>query len=147
MLLSQGGPRLGLQMTFFSLSPHMAFAVCTLILFVSSCFPRGNSPIDSSHTLINFLYLWCWFEVCSLSGNVIQMYYVHSFSDFLVWLSHEPTCQCRRCVFDPWIGHFPREEINSPSILVWEIPRKEKLVGYGPWGSSKRVGHGLLTNQ
>ena len=32
------------------------------------------------------------------------------------------------------------------SILAWEIPRKEELVGYGPWGH-KRLGHELLTKQ
>jgi hypothetical protein len=32
------------------------------------------------------------------------------------------------------------------SILVWEIPRTEDLVGYSPWGY-KRVGHNLVTKQ
>ena len=32
------------------------------------------------------------------------------------------------------------------SILAWESPRTEELVGYSPWGQ-KRVGHGLVTKQ
>ena len=32
------------------------------------------------------------------------------------------------------------------SILAWEIPWTESLVGYSPWGH-KRVGHNLVTKQ
>ena len=32
------------------------------------------------------------------------------------------------------------------SILAWEIPWTESLVGYSPWGH-KRVGHDLVTKQ
>ena len=45
-------------------------------------------------------------------------------------------------------GEDPLEKkmATHSSILAWEIPRKEELVGYGPWGH-KRLGHELLTKQ
>ena len=33
----------------------------------------------------------------------------------LWWLSgKEPTCQCRRCGFDPWVGNIPGERNGNP---------------------------------
>ena len=32
------------------------------------------------------------------------------------------------------------------SILAWELPWTEQLVGYSPWGR-KRVGHNLASEQ
>jgi len=45
------------------------------------------------------------------------------------WLSSkEPTCQFRRCGFDPWVGKIPwrRKRQPTPSILAWRIPWAEE---------------------
>ena len=46
-------------------------------------------------------------------------------------LSHkESTCQCRRCVFNPWEDPLEEEIATHSSILVWKIPWPGGLV-YG----------------
>ena len=52
------------------------------------------------------------------------------------WLSgKEPTCQCRRLGFDPWVGKFPwrRKWQPTPVFLPGESHGQRSLVGYGPW--------------
>ena len=60
------------------------------------------------------------------------------------WLSSkESTCQCRRCGFDPWVGHIhPLEEemATHNSILAWRIPWTEEPCGLQSRGS-QRIGH------
>ena len=52
------------------------------------------------------------------------------------WLrGKEPTCQCRRCGFDPWIGM-----ATHSSILALEIPWAEEPGGLQSMGL-QRVGH------
>ena len=49
------------------------------------------------------------------------------------WLrAKELACQCRRCVFDPWVGKIPleKEMVTHSRILAWRIP----WTGYSPWG-------------
>ena len=65
------------------------------------------------------------------------------------WLrGKEFTRQCRRLRFDPWVRKTPlkKETEAHPSILAWEIPWTESLVGYSPWGR-QRVRHDLATKQ
>ena len=48
------------------------------------------------------------------------------------WLSgKESTCQCRRCVFDPWFRKLPPEKEMTThfGILAWEIPWTEEPGG------------------
>ena len=80
-----------------------------------SLFLGATVLLDSSHTLMTLFMV-------SVSGvkqseNVIQMHMPTLSLAFLV--AHEPTCQCRRCVFDPWIGHFPwrRRWQPTPAFL------------------------------
>ena len=42
--------------------------------------------------------------------------------------------------------HLEEEIATHSSILAWEIPWKESLAGYSPWGH-KRVRHDLVTKQ
>ena len=48
----------------------------------------------------------------------------------------EPTCQCRRCSFDPWVGKMPwrREWQPTPVSLPGESHGQRSLVGHSPWG-------------
>ena len=46
------------------------------------------------------------------------------------------------CQEDP----LEKEMATHSSILDWEIPWTEKLMGYSPWGR-KRVRHNLATKQ
>ena len=53
------------------------------------------------------------------------------------WLrGNEPACQCRRCGFNLWVRTIPLEKAvaTRSSILAWEIPWAEELVGYSAWG-------------
>ena len=56
------------------------------------------------------------------------------------WFSgKEPTCQCRRCGFDPWVGKIPcrRTWQPTPAILAWEIPWTEEPGWLQSMGSGK----------
>ena len=53
------------------------------------------------------------------------------------WLSgKEPTCQCRRHGFDPWVGKIPwrRKWQPTPVFLPGESHGRRGLAGYSPWG-------------
>ena len=43
-----------------------------------------------------------------------------------------------------WEDHLEKEMATRSSILAWEIPGTEDLLGYIPWGC-KRVGYNLVT--
>ena len=60
----------------------------------------------------------------------------------------EPTCQCRRCGFDPWIGKIPwrMKWQPTPVFLPREFHGQTRLAGYNPW-DHKRVIHDLATKQ
>ena len=65
------------------------------------------------------------------------------------WLSvREPTCQCRRCKFDPWVRKVPwrRKRLLAPVFLPGKSHGQRSLVDYGPWGS-QRVGHDSVWTQ
>ena len=48
----------------------------------------------------------------------------------------EPTCQCRRCRFDPWVGKIPWRRKWQPSpVLAWRIPWTEEPGGLQSTGS------------
>ena len=56
------------------------------------------------------------------------------------WLSgEEPSCQCRRCWFDPWIRNIPmkKEMATNSGILAWKIPWTEELGRLQSMGSQK----------
>ena len=48
----------------------------------------------------------------------------------------EPTCQCRRCGFDPWVGKISWRRKQQPTLvfLPGESHGWRSLVGYSPWG-------------
>ena len=53
------------------------------------------------------------------------------------WLSgNESACQCRRCVFDPWVGKIPwrRTWLPTPVFLPGKVRGQRSLAGYRPWG-------------
>ena len=60
--------------------------------------------------------------------------------------------QLRLPVQEMWVASLSQEDALEKemaarsSILAWEIPWTESLVGYSPWGH-KRVRHGLATKQ
>ena len=54
-----------------------------------------------------------------------------------MWRSHnEPTCQCRRHGFDPWVGKIPwrRKWQPTPIFLPGRSHRLRSLAGYSLWG-------------
>ena len=60
----------------------------------------------------------------------------------------EPTCQCRKCGFDPWVRKIPwsRKWQPTPEFLPEEVHGQRSLEGYSPWGLN-RVRHDLATKQ
>ena len=48
----------------------------------------------------------------------------------------EPTCQCRRCGFNPWLGKIPwrRAWQITPVFLPGDSHRQRSLADYSPWG-------------
>ena len=54
--------------------------------------------------------------------------------DFLGGSGGKECVQCRRPSFKPWVRKIPLEKgmATHSSILAWNIPRTEKLVGYSP---------------
>ena len=53
------------------------------------------------------------------------------------WLSGKgPTCQCRRCGFDPWLRKIPwrRKWQPTPVILPGKSHGQRSRTGYSPWG-------------
>ena len=53
------------------------------------------------------------------------------------WLSgKESPCQCRRHVFDPWVGKMPwrRKWHPTPIFLPEEFHEQRSLAGYSLWG-------------
>ena len=59
----------------------------------------------------------------------------------------EPTCQCRRCRFDPCVGKIPlRRKWQATSVfLPGKSHRQRSLMGYSLWGCT--VKHNLSTKQ
>ena len=65
------------------------------------------------------------------------------------WLGgKEPTCQCRRLGFHPWVGQIPGKGSGSPFqySFLEKYHEHRSLVGDCPWGC-KRVGHDSATQQ
>ena len=53
------------------------------------------------------------------------------------WLSgKEPTCQCRRRRFHPWVRKIPWKSdwLPTPGFLPGESHGQRSLTVYGPWG-------------
>ena len=59
----------------------------------------------------------------------------------------EPTCQCRRCRFEPWVRKIPWrwKWQPTPVFLPGESHRQRRLAGSSPW--CRRVRHDLATEQ
>ena len=63
----------------------------------------------------------------------------------MVLVVKEPSCQCRRCGFDPWVRKIPwrGKWQSTPVFLHGESNGQRSLVGYSPSGH-KRIGHNKL---
>ena len=86
------------------------------------------------------------FKIISISNSLSQ---VNKSCGLPRWLSHkEPTCQCRRCVFHPWVRKIPwrREWQPTPVFLPGKPHGQRSLAGYRPSGG-KWVQHDLATKQ
>ena len=99
---------------------------------------RVGEETFNSHTLSDF----CW-------GDSLTFFLENTKSRhwaFLVAQRKEPSCQCRRCGFKPWVGQIPWRGKWQPILvfLPWTCHGQRNLASYGPWGS-KRVRHDLVT--
>ena len=89
--------------------PQTGEALCARV------FNRGNSS----------MYSWV---------KIAKGYKIRGFTGSS--LDKEPTCQCMRCSFDPWVGKIPwrREWKPTPISLPGESHGQRSLVGDSPWG-------------
>ena len=84
-----------------------------------------------------------------LSLNKYYFINLYKFSRLPWWLSgKEPTCQCRRRRFHPWVRKTPWRRKWQPTsvFLVRRSYGQRSLVGYSPWGC-KGVRHDLVIKQ
>ena len=51
----------------------------------------------------------------------------------LVVSGKEPTCQCRRYKFDPWVRKIPWRRERQPVFLLGESHGQRNLAGYSSW--------------
>ena len=60
----------------------------------------------------------------------------------------EPTCQCRRHRFDPWVRKIPWRWAwqSTPVFLHGESPGQRSLAGYSPWGHKETQPKRLSTH-
>ena len=82
---------------------------------------------------LGFLHV---FSLLDSSGSLLfkSMYL---FPGLPWWLSNKDSAyQCRRHVFDPWIGKIPwrRKWKLTPVFLSGKSHRQRRLAGYNPWG-------------
>ena len=77
-------------------------------------------PTETLHT-----HWVCWFACQSMSVWASQ---VHS--------GEEPTCQCRRHEFSPWVGKIPWRRAWQPTsvFLPGNLHEEGSLAGYSPLG-------------
>ena len=88
---------------------------------------------------------------CGLSGGKIILDYFSGPPIELGlprWLSgRDPTCQCRRRGFHPWVGKIPwsrKMTTQTPVFLPGESHGQRSLTDCSPW-SCKRIRHDLAT--
>ena len=64
------------------------------------------------------------------------------------WSGKEPTTQCRRREFSPWVWKMPWRRKWQPTLalLLGKSHGQRSLAGYSPW-SCRRVGHDLSAKQ
>ena len=81
-----------------------------------------------ARVFLNTVNSWMYSWVKSTKGYQIKDFQGGS-SD------KEPTCQCRRCSFDPWVRKIPwrREWQPTPVSLPGESHGEWSLVDYSPW--------------
>ena len=75
----------------------------------------------------------CNWGVFASRPFIVQIFHIYTIFYILI---PEPTCQCRRCRFDPWIGKMPwkKKWQPTPVLLPGKFHGERNLVGYSPWG-------------
>ena len=85
-------------------------------------------------------------EIYRIIGESLLYIIVLTFVGFPWWFSgKESTCQCRRCMFDPWVGKNPwRKKFQpTPVFLPGKSHGQRRLAGCSPWGHKSQT---QLTN-
>ena len=76
-----------------------------------------------------------WAAIYGIAQSRTQLRWLSSSSSSV----KESACQCRKHVFNPWIGKIPwrREWLPTPVCLPGEFHGQRSLVGYDPWGQKE----------
>ena len=109
-------------------SPIPGFAICSLLLLVSSWFASLTS--------------WFIFQARLKGESLAGLINYHCPKASLVTQMVKNLVQCRRPGFDPWVRKIPwrREWLPTPVFLPGKSHGQRSLAGYSPWGS-QTVGH------
>ena len=123
-----------------------------ILEWVAIFFFRGSSQprdwIQVSCIVSGFFTIWATREaLIYLKGNKYFVLIWIIFFPFMFQISNilgfpggasgkEPTCQCRRSGFIPWVGKilWGREWQPTPVFLPGESHGQRSLAGYSPWG-------------
>ena len=104
---------------------------------------------DKSHikllTAVNSQQFILGLDFCIYIYHCVQV----CMYQFPWWLSgKEPTCQCRRCRFDPWIRKVPWRRKQQPTLvfLSGKFHGQRSPVGYSPCGGKELDITQLLNN-
>ena len=103
----------------------------------------GRSPAEGAHSSTRAWKI-PWMEEAGRLQSVGSQRVGNNWATSL-WLSSKPSLvaqmvkiclQCRRPMFNPWIGKIPwrRERQPSPVFLPEKSHGWRRLVGYSPWG-------------
>ena len=112
-------------------------------------FHLGRRCLRPGNTNCPFISYHQPYQGFQLSLNKYYFINLYKFSRLPWWLSgKEPTCQCRRRRFHPWVRKIPwrRKWQPTPVFLVRKSHGQRSLVGDSPWGC-KGVRHDLVTKQ
>ena len=87
--------------------------------------------------------------IITFQGTLTSFYLIDIRLGLPWWLSgKEPTCQCGRHGFNPWVRKIPWRKTWQPTpvFLPGKSHGQRSLMGYSPWGH-KRVRQDLATEQ
>ena len=88
------------------------------------------------HKFEPYFPLWWAMHLCILFCSILFLSFIYMLTIPDGASGKEPTCQCRRRRFDPWVGKIPwsRKWQPTPVFLPEESHRQRSLGGHSPWG-------------
>ena len=132
---------------------HFSNSICSFVI--------SESHFANSHNISNFFIiiilvmvisdLWCYYCKKITTSSRLREWLAIVFLNkvFTLLSGKESACQCRRHVFNPWVGTFSwrRKWQPTPVFLPGEFHGQRSLVGYSQSMGLQRVGREWVTKQ